>query len=210
MALQEKTQKFSGTSRGRVWCPGGACEVEAASPQWNNVLRPSLHFVNSGSGAGDGLVRLGCAGCGNRVGVPHLRTPCTGVLYWFLAEVQVLVSSSSLVSLLVVFLCLLLLWIGSAGQEMASGSARSTNPTADAWLRRMCCSLPKFGVRFWFWGTDGGGLSVRCARLRVEKHRRLGQTRKKNSCLSSDWVVISIFFRVLPVRKGCTVHVFIL
>ena len=132
MALQEKTQKFSGTSRGRVWCPGGACEVEAASPQWNNVLRPSLHFVNSGSGAGDGLVRLGCAGCGNRVGVPHLRTPCTGVLYWFLAEVQVLVSSSSLVSLLVVFLCLLLLWIGSAGQEMASGSARSTNPTANA------------------------------------------------------------------------------
>ena len=59
-------------------------------------------------------------------------------------------------------------------------------------------------------GTDGRGLSVRCARLRVEERRRLGQTRKKNICLSSDRVVISIFFRVLPVRKGCTVHVFIL
>ena len=172
---------------------GGACEVEAASPQWNNVLRPSLHFVDSGSGAGDGLVRLGCAGCGNRVGVPHLRTP---VLYRFLAEVQVLVSSSSLVSLLVVFLWLLLLWIGSAGQEMASGSARSTNPTANAedvlQLTKVWCPFLELMAevcRF-----DVLGCEWKSAGALVRRGRR-------NSCLSSDQVVISIFFRVLPVRK---------
>jgi hypothetical protein len=59
-------------SRVRVWCPSGACKVEAVPSQWNKVLRPFLHFVVTRSGAGDGLVGLVLAGSGDLVEAPGL------------------------------------------------------------------------------------------------------------------------------------------
>jgi len=81
------------------------------------------------------------------------------------------------------------------------------DPDADAWLRGMCCSLPLFGVGFSIWGADGGWSLFRCV-IRAEMRQCSGELRKMNRCISLDWFVISIIFRVLAVRFGCTVLFF--
>ena len=60
------------------------------------------------------------------------------------------------------FLVVLGLRLEAAGQVKASGVAESRGPTADGWLRRMCCSFPMFGVRPSLRGDDGGGVLLPC------------------------------------------------
>ncbi|CAN6251834.1 unnamed protein product [Urochloa humidicola] len=146
--------------------------VEVAPLQLNNVLRLFFYLVVIRSGAGEELVRLVPVGGGDLVGAPRLVGACTGALCRLPAEVQVMVSSSSLAGLFVAFLCLLL-WIVSVGQEEAGGRVRSMFLMADVWLTRMCCSLPMFGVWISIWETAGGWSSFRFV-LRAEKRRRSG------------------------------------
>jgi len=194
-----------GSGGGRFF-PGSGRKVEVALLLRNKFLQPSLHFVVSCSGTGDGFVRLGGAGFGIRVDVPLLVASWFGVFCWSTMVILGLGSSSLLVGLFVAFLCLLL-HLDSAGQEEASGRDSLKILMTDAWLRRMCYSLPLFGVGFSIWGADGGRSLFRCA-MRAEKRRRSGELRKMNSCISLDWVVISFIFRVLAVRFGCTVLIF--
>ena len=133
--------------------PGGARMRETTLRLWNKVLRASLFFVVVCSGGGVGSV-----------------SPCTGVHLL-----------SSLV-LLLLFLMFLEAGLAAPGLwrftpcgvgEVWVGVARSKGPTADVWLRRMCCSLPMIGVWFSIWGSVGGWSPSRCV-LRAEKHRRSG------------------------------------
>ena len=187
--------------------PGSGCKVEVALLLQNKFLRPSLHFVVFCSGTGDGFVRLGGIGFGICVDAPLLVASWLGVFCWSTVVILGLGSSSSLVGLLGAFLCLLLL-LDSAGQVEVSGWDSSMILTADAWLRGMCCSLPLFGVGFSIWGADGGWSLFRCV-IRAEMRQRSGELRKMNRCISLDWFVISIIFRVLAVRFGCTVLFFL-
>ena len=68
-----------GPSRCRVWCPGGACKVEAARPQWNKVLQALFHLVVTCSGVGDKPVGWELFRSGDRVGASDLDDSCTGV-----------------------------------------------------------------------------------------------------------------------------------
>ena len=68
-----------GPSRCRVWCPGGACKVEAARPQWNKVLQALFHLVVTCSGVGDKPVGWELFRSGDRVGASDLDGSCTGV-----------------------------------------------------------------------------------------------------------------------------------
>ena len=68
-----------GPSRCRVWCPGGACKVEAAQPQWNKVLQALFHLVVTCSGVGDKPVGWELFRSGDRVGASDLDGSCTGV-----------------------------------------------------------------------------------------------------------------------------------
>jgi hypothetical protein len=49
-------------------------------PWWNKVLRPPLYLAIKRSGDGDGVVRLGSAGFGDRVRAPNLAGSCIGVV----------------------------------------------------------------------------------------------------------------------------------
>jgi len=196
----------AGGGGGRFF-PGSGRKVEVALLQRNKFLRPSLHFVVFCSGTGDGFVRLGGIGFGIHVDAPLLVASWLGVFCWYTVVILGLGSSSSLVGLLGAFLCLLLL-LDSAGQVEVSRWDSSMILTADAWLRGMCCSLPLFGVGFSIWGADGGWSLFRCV-IRAEMRQCSGELRKMNRCISLDWFVISIIFRVLAVRFGCTVLFFL-
>ena len=162
---------------------------EAASLLWNKVLQTSLSFTGAGSGAGVGSGSL-CSGA-------HCRPVSVVVLVLLPLSLLVSPSSSSV---------LLLRRSTATGCEEACGGSRSMDPTADVLLPRISCSLP-IRVYFSIWVDAEGGLLLWCAALRLEDRRRPVLTKKNSSC-SLDFVVISCFIKVLPVRRGCTVHVY--
>ncbi|PUZ77706.1 hypothetical protein GQ55_1G394900 [Panicum hallii var. hallii] len=94
-----------------------------------------------------------------------------------------------------------------AGQVKASGVAESSGPTADGWLRRMCCSLPMFGVQPSLRMDDGGGVLLLCVTRRADGDRRLALRRKIYSS-SRDLLTIFLSLGVLPAKEGCTVPSF--
>ena len=73
-------QTSIGPFRLRVGIPGSVLRVETVPPWWNKVLRPPLYLAIKRSGDGDGVVRSGSAGFGDRVRAPNLAGSCIGVV----------------------------------------------------------------------------------------------------------------------------------
>jgi hypothetical protein len=70
-----------GPFRIRFGIPGSVLRVETMPPWWNKVLRPPLYLAIKRSSDGDGVVRLGSAGFGDRVRALNLARSCTGVVW---------------------------------------------------------------------------------------------------------------------------------